>query len=271
MPPKPPPPSTALAAPQAPHPRDAFITIFGRQPVSEALATAGIDVRKVFIANGAAGAVIDRIEQHARRRGAEVERVSEGHLHRLSRNAKQDQGVAADVRNPHMSALDDALSRWRGGGYLLALDGVTNPVNVGMILRSAAGLGCAGVVLPRIGCPELTPMVIKASAGAAYRAPVWRCERLAPALDALRGHGARVFALDAGHTHPATPLPTLLAALPDGARAVFILGNESEGVSEAALQRVDGRVSIPMRGGVESLNVACAAAIVCYALHSRAA
>jgi 23S rRNA (guanosine2251-2'-O)-methyltransferase len=253
------------------HPRDAFITVFGRQPVLETLSVSQVDVRKVFLVNGAKGDVIDRIEQQARRRGVEVERVSDSHLHRISRNAKQDQGVAADVRNPLMQPLDVALSRWRGDGYVLALDGVTNPVNVGMILRSAAGLGCVGVVLPRLGCPEITPMVIKASAGAAYRAPIWRCEKLPPALDALKAQGARVLALDAGHGRATTPLPALLASASRAPqRPVFVLGNESEGISPAVTQRVDAFVSIPMTSGVESLNVACAAAIVCYALGSRA-
>lgn len=244
------------------HPRDTFITVFGRQPVLEALQSGAVDIRKVFIEHDARGGVIDRIEAEARRRGAEVERVNESFVHRISRNAKQDQGVAADVRNPKMQSLTQALSQWQGDGWLLALDGVTNPVNVGMILRSAAGLGCSGVVIPRQGCPEISPLLIKASAGVAYRAPILRCERLPQALESLKAERFSIYALDAGRTRKVTPLPQLKRA----PRAVFVLGNETTGISERTETLVDEWVGVPMQGGVESLNVACTAAILCYAL-----
>jgi 23S rRNA (guanosine2251-2'-O)-methyltransferase len=135
---------------------------------------------------------------------------------------------------------------------------VTNPGNVGMIIRTAAAFGF-GVVLPRAGSPDIGPLVVKASAGVALSAALWRCDTAESAVAALRESGFRVLGLSASAGAPVEGVAG------DDGPVALVLGNETSGVSVA----VDESVAIPMSGGVESLNVAVAAGIACYALRRR--
>jgi 23S rRNA (guanosine2251-2'-O)-methyltransferase len=138
---------------------------------------------------------------------------------------------------------------------------VTNPSNVGMVLRSATAAGLDGVLLPRRGVPAIDALVIKASAGVAFRAPVLRASTAEEGCAALRGGGFTVFGLDAGGGS------LLDAELPR--RVALVLGNETDGLSAAVRAECDGTLAIPMQGGVESLNVASAAAIAAFELFRR--
>lgn len=250
------------------HPRDAYITIYGRKPVFEALGLPDIEVDKVLLARKARGGVVDEILARAEVRGVPVQRVEPREVTRLSRNAKQDQGVVADVVAPRM----DALARWlslaeSAGGpgprcRLLVLDGLTNPQNVGMLLRTAVAAGIDGVVVPRRGCPEVGPLVVKGSAGVAFRARILRTPVAAEALALLGEHGFARLGL-------AGDAAADLFSLEIPPRAAFVLGNETAGVAAAARGQLDATVRIPMSGGVESLNVAVAGALVAYELRRR--
>ncbi len=252
------------------HPRDRFITVYGRKPVREVLEEPGLAVRRVFVARNARGEGVDLIRRTASQRGVAVLDKSAAEVSRISRRPKQDQGVAADVEAPSMRALDEYVAELGEPGEamtpaaLLALDNVTTPANVGMILRTATVLGLDGVVLPRRGCPEIGPLVIKASAGVAFRAPILRCAELSDALSECKLRGFAVYGLsDAGRA--------TLSEVRPRTRAVFVLGNETEGIGEAAAPLVDEWVRIPMARRGDSLNVASAAAIVCFALAARPA
>jgi 23S rRNA (guanosine2251-2'-O)-methyltransferase len=145
---------------------------------------------------------------------------------------------------------------------VLVLDGVNNPQNVGMIIRTAAAAGLAGVVLPRVGSPDIDPLVIKASAGVAFHAPVIRCRTGAEAAQELSQAGFRVYGLAGG-----ARTSLYAARFPD--RAAIVLGNETAGIGDEVAGWVDQWLSIPMAGGVESLNVATAAAVVSFDLVRR--
>src|SRR3954454_22128400 len=249
--------------PSAPSPKDTFITVYGRMPVLEVLQDLGLTVDKVVVAEGSRGDSLDRIRSLATRRGVEVRTASAHRVKVLAGNGKHDQGVLADVVAPRMALVEDFVQRpSEGGETVLVLDGVTNPQNVGMILRTATAAGLAGVVLPRSGSPAVDPLVVKASAGVAYRAPILRSRTAADAVRTLRGAGWRIAGLDGGAPHElyATQLPAATA---------FVLGNETDGVSQEVAELVDVWVSIPMAAGVESLNVASAAAVVCFELLRR--
>ena len=239
------------------HPRDRWITVYGRKPVLEALLDRSLAIDKLLVARGAKGDVVQGILRAAKKRGVVAQRVDPRQVTRISKNARQDQGVVADVEAPAMSALEDWLAAAPAVAHLMALDGVTTPGNVGLCIRSAAAAGLDGLVLPRSGTAGLGPLVIKASAGTAFRAPILRCSELAQGLDALKAAGFVVVALAGdgedslfGHGLPA--------------RAVFVLGSESAGVSPATRARTDRRLRIPMAAGIESLNVACAATLVAF-------
>lgn len=242
-------------------PKDRFVTVFGRKPVLEALADADLRVDKVILADNARGAAAREILDAAAARSVPVERASAHRVKVLAGNGKQDQGVLADVVAPRMRRLSDALSSGSLTSVLL-LDGITTPANVGMILRTATAAGISGIVVPRRGVASLDPLVVKASAGVAFHAPVLRCYTAEEAATALRAAGFPLFALDGSAR---TSLFT--ADLPR--RAAYVLGGETAGVSPAVRAAVTGSLSIPLTGGVESLNVASAAAVLCFELVRR--
>lgn len=246
------------AAVSEPSPRDRFVTVYGRNPVLEALADLRLTVDKLLIADNARGQGVDELVAAAGRRGVEVRRVPQRQVTRISRNSRHDQGVVADVVAPALRRLAPEVAATLSGPVLV-LDGITNPQNVGMILRTATAAGLAGVVVPRVGVADLGPLVIKASAGVAFEAPVLRCDDVSGAVETLRSAGFRVFGLAAECER------TLWDPRPYPDRAAFVLGSESGGLSID----VDEHLCIPMAGRVESLNVAVAAGVLCFELVRR--
>jgi 23S rRNA (guanosine2251-2'-O)-methyltransferase len=235
------------------------VTVYGRKPVLEVLHDARLSCHALHLAesNREQGIVRD-IRQLAEARGIPVRQHTREALARISRNGRQDQGVAIDVLCPAFRAFDQALETLPQRARLLALDGITNPQNLGMIIRSAAAGEIDGILYARRGNAALGPLVIKASAGTLYRAPLLLCDSLPGALAACRQRGMAVCALAADAEQ------SLFAYRPAGA-SVFILGNETEGVSAEARRHATDTLSIPMRNGVESLNVAVTASLIAYA------
>jgi 23S rRNA (guanosine2251-2'-O)-methyltransferase len=231
-------------------------------PVLEALLDERAVVAKVVVARTARGEAIDRILEAAAERGLRVERADAHRVTRISRNGRHDQGVVADVASPGLVELDDWLGSHPGPAHLLVLDGVTNPANVGMVIRTAVAAGLDGVVLPRAGCPDVGPLVVKASAGVALAATVLRAATAADAAHHLHGAGIDVVGLAAGAADSLWDV-----AVPP--RAALVLGNETDGVSPAVAAAVDRWCSIPVAAGVDSLNVAATAAVVAFELARR--
>jgi 23S rRNA (guanosine2251-2'-O)-methyltransferase len=152
-------------------------------------------------------------------------------------------------------ALDDF--ELRPGAVLLMLDQVTDPQNVGAILRSAAAFGAAGVVLQDRHAPKLTGALAKAAAGAVDRVAVAHVVNLARALDQLTDAGWRAVGLAGEGGRP-------LAEALDGTPTVLVLGSEGEGLRRLVAEHCDELAAIPMPGGFESLNVSAAAAVALY-------
>ncbi|WP_199432458.1 TrmH family RNA methyltransferase [Qaidamihabitans albus] len=243
-------------------PKDRFLTVYGRKPVLEALTDPGLDVDKVILADTARGPAVAELQRAAKARGVEIQRASAHRVKVLAGNGKQDQGVLADVVAPRMRPLATALAERRPPAPILVLDGITTPANVGMILRTATAAGLGGIVVPRRGVAALDPLVVKASAGVAFRSPVLRCATAADAVEQLGEAGYAVYALGAAGTESVFDVE-----LPS--RVAFVLGGESTGIGADVADLVAGWVSIPMPGEVESLNVSAAAAVVCFELVRR--
>jgi 23S rRNA (guanosine2251-2'-O)-methyltransferase len=244
-------------------PKDRFITVYGRNPVHEVLLDEDLHVDKVVIADGARGSGLREIQQAARRRGVEVQHASAERVKKLAGNGRQDQGVFADVVAPRMRPLEAALEADATSlRAVLVLDGVTTPANVGMILRSATAAGIDGIVVPRKGVASLDPLVVKASAGVAFRSPILKAFTAGEAVADLKRAGFHVVGLDAGGDDD-----LFAAHLPEP--VAFVLGSETAGLTPEVAELVDTWVSIPMAAGVESLNVSAAAAVVCFELVRR--
>ena len=168
-----------------------LMTICGRNPVLEALLRDDVQVVRLHVAEGSRGEGVDRILQLARQKGVDVRLVPAQRVAQISRNSRQDQGVAADVRTPSYGLAEDYLESPPPQFSLMALDNVTTPRNVGMAIRSATAGGMDGLILPEQGCCGIIPLVVKASAGTVFAARILRCETLAPVLErcALAGGG----------------------------------------------------------------------------------
>lgn len=251
------------AASEQRSPKDTFITVYGRRPVLEALDDHDLQVDKVVLADDLRGEPVRAILAAAQARDVRVHRASAQRVKVLAGNGRHDQGVLADVVAPRMAPVAEFLDALGpvAPASVLVLDAVTNPANVGMLLRSATAAGLDGVLLPRRGVPAIDPLVVKASAGVAFRAPVLRAATAAQGCAALRAGGFGVFGLDAGGAS------LLDAELP--ARVALVLGNETDGLSPDVRAELDATLAIPMHDGVESLNVASAGAVAAYELLRR--
>ncbi|GAA1241792.1 RNA methyltransferase [Pseudonocardia aurantiaca] len=244
-------------------PKDTFITVYGRKPVLEALDDGALRVDKVVVAEGLRGEPVQAILAAARDRGVTVQRASAHRVKVLAGNGRHDQGVLADVVAPRMAPVAEFLDGLAPGApsAVLVLDRLTNPANVGMILRSATAAGLDGVLLPRRGLPAIDPLVVKASAGVAFRAPVLRSGTVEEGCSALADAGFALFGLDASGSS------LMDADLPP--RVALVLGNETDGLTDSVRPLLDGLLAIPMHGGVESLGVASAGAVAAFELSRR--
>ena len=243
---------------------DRVLTVYGRKPVLEALQDDRLQCHALHLAdsNREAGIVKD-IRQLARAREIPLKVHTRQQLSRISKNGKQDQGVALDILCPAFRSLAEylqGLPQTTSQQRLLALDGITNPQNLGMIIRSAVAGGMDGIVWSRRGTAALGPLVIKASAGTLYRAPLLYTATLEQGLLECRGQGMEICTLEAQAEQ------TLFSHRPSG-HCVYVLGNETDGVSRRVGAIADSRLAIPMNNGVESLNVAVTASLIAYAAH----
>lgn len=237
------------------------ITVYGRRSVMEALGAETVEVLAVAAAKQG-GSFRAELEGACDARGVQLEPRPLSEINRLSGDARQDQGVAARIRLTMVMELDEYLEKIRAlpaedAVRLVALDGVTNPQNVGMIVRSVVASGMDGMLWPMQGSPWVSGLIIKSSAASVYRCPIVRTPTLADGLTALHGAGLRVVGLSMQGG------VDLFKARPP-ARAVFVVGRETEGLSREVESLLDDRVSIPMRGGIESLNAAVAASVMCF-------
>lgn len=235
-----------------------MLTIFGRKPVLEALQDARLQPYRLHLAdsNKSAG-IIEEMIQLAGQRGADVQYHDKQALSRISKNAKQDQGVALDIECEGFGDAEELLADCPQELDLMALDGVTNPQNLGMIIRSVCASPMTGLLLPEKGCARLDALVIKASAGTLFRARIFRCQDLAQTLAGFARAGAAVYGLDASAAQS-------LATLKAKPRSIFVMGNETNGLSAEVRAVCTDGLSIPMCNGVESLNVSVAASLLAF-------
>lgn len=234
---------------------DSMITFYGRNVAVEVLRDESVEIHKLHLSkSNRSDETIEEILSLAQNRGIEIKYHTKEGLSRISKNSAQDQGVAIDVRSHnyrHIGSMHEDLPE---NFRLLAMDGINNPQNLGMIIRSAAASKIDAIILPRKNSTKLSPLVMKASAGTLFKIPIYYCNDLSEILN-LKETGIITLSSHAKEDIYSLKIPK---------RAIFVLGNESEGVSDEVMRASTHQVSIPMHRGVESLNVAVTAGIVSF-------
>jgi 23S rRNA (guanosine2251-2'-O)-methyltransferase len=214
-------------------------------------------VRELYVLAGRQDARLRELIARAQREGVRVLAVEEKRLDALAGGARH-QGVAARVEAAAQPAdLHELLEGLDQPPFLLLLDGVTDPHNLGACLRSADAMGVHAVVVPKDRSAGLTPTVAKAASGAAETVPLISVTNLARAMEELKDAG--VWLLGAAGDAPQSLFEVRLEG-PIG----WVLGAEGEGMRRLTRERCDALVRIPMLGQVESLNVSVAAALCLY-------
>jgi len=236
---------------------DKVLTIYGRNAVMEALEDEAVTIHKLhFSKTNKDATLLDQMKQIAKARGIEIAYHDKQALSRISKNAKQDQGVALDIVLEHFGDQETFLTD-HDSYRIIALDGVTNPQNLGMIIRSCTAGNIDAILLPTKGAAQISPLVIKASAGTLFKMPIIQTTDLAKTLRFFQEEGANLYTLSSHAVHPYKEQSY-------SSKTIFVLGNESEGVSKKVEALCDKSIAIPMQRGVESLNVAVTASLLAF-------
>lgn len=240
-------------------------TVAGRNPVAECL-RAGVPATGLYVALGID--VDDRVNEainFASRNGIPVLEVPRTELDRVTGGAVH-QGLALQVPRFDYAHPDDLLRAATTSGrppLLVALDGVTDPRNLGAVVRSSAAFGAHGVLLPQRRSAGLTAVAWRTSAGTAARIPIGKATNLTRTLQDWASQGLMVLGLDADGSTTSDNLDLASGPL------VLVVGSEGRGLSRLVRENCDATVSIPMTGGVESLNASVAAGVVLSTIDRR--
>lgn len=237
--------------------------IIGRNPVSEAIKS-GRPIDKILIKKGRFEGSLVPIVKKAREAGIVIQEADHKKLDSIAEGGNH-QGIIAYV-SPYeyktvKDLLDDAKSK-NEPPFIIICDKITDPHNLGAILRTANCAGAHGLIIPKHGSAGLTSTAVKTAAGAAEYTPVAKVTNLASTIDSLKKEGLWIAAADMdGGSMYQTDLTGPLAV---------VIGNEGSGVSRLVKEKCDMIVSIPMHGQINSLNASVAAGVLIYeALRQR--
>lgn len=240
------------------HGRDLPETVVGRNPVVEAL-RAGVPATALYVAQGiSADERVTEIVELASRAGVALLEISRAELDRLTAGAIH-QGIALAVPPYRYADPADLLDIAAGSGQpalIVAVDGVTDPRNLGAIVRSAAAFGAHGVLVPERRSAGMTASAWRTSAGTAARIAVARCTNLARTLKEYAGAGLMIAGLDADAAVDTDSFELATGPL------VVVVGSEGRGLARLTRETCDITVSVPMAREVESLNASVAAGVV---------
>lgn len=239
-------------------------TVFGVNAILEGL-RAGRSFRRILIQRGRRGSEIAEIERTARERHIPILYEPREALDRLAETPKH-QGVIANLTEGAYRAFEDVLAdagRQPGGPFLVVLDGVEDPRNLGAIARTAEAVGAHGLILPQRRSAGVTAVAMKTSAGALSHLPVAQVVNLSRAMEQMKAAGCWLVGVDAEGE-------SIYTAIDYRTPLAIVVGHEGEGLRSSTLKACDFRVRVPMKGRVSSLNVSVAAAVVLYeALRQR--
>lgn len=230
----------------------------GRNAVAELLAS-GRRVLRIFVLDGAkAGDPLAQLASDARKRGIRVDFVARRDLDKMSERGVH-QGVVAVVEPYRYASVDEIVAAGANSdaSLVIALDHVTDPQNLGAVVRTAEVVGAAGVLVPKDRAAAMTPSALKAAAGAAEHLPVARVTNLVQSLERLKEAGYWIVGASEKARDVAWDAPL------DG-RIVLVMGAEGSGLARLTERTCDLLVRLPVRGKVDSLNVSAATAVLAY-------
>lgn len=234
-------------------PSHAPTVIYGVHPVLETIKAGKRRIDKIYVSRSPAiERDLDALPEAA---GIPIIRISADDMLSIT-GSSQHQGLAAAVGPFPYAELQDLLAQKAIlSGLALILDEIQDPANLGSILRSAECLGAAAVVLTKDRTCAITPSAEKTAAGASAHIPVARVVNLARAIDQLKASGFWVYAADSKATES-------LYGTDLTGQVALVLGSEGKGIRRLVMEKCDAAVSIPLRGNIDSLNVAQTAAIL---------
>ncbi len=237
---------------------DGLEVVAGRNPVVEVL-SGERDVERIFIADGSEGSV-SKIVALAREQGVIVDFVPKEKIDAMAPGVKH-QGVVAKVSEYKYAEMEDVFARAEASGedpFIIILDEISDPHNLGAIIRTAECAGAHGVVIPKRRAASLTQTVALSAAGAIENMPVVQVTNLARTIEELQAKGIWVGAADMdGETYYEANLTGPIA---------IVIGNEGKGVGRLVKEKCDFVLSIPMYGKINSLNASNAAAVLMYGI-----
>lgn len=231
--------------------------LYGINPVFEAVKGQRRSIDYVAIARERADRRMQQVIDACRASGVSVRFVPREELNRLAATANH-QGVVAVGRSKRYDDLDDVLARKRGEfTFLVLLDGIEDPHNLGAIIRTAESAGADGIVIPERRSANVTGTVAKASAGASESLPIARVTNMARTIEQLKERNVWVVGLDERGEQSYEEVDYRM-------NCALVLGAEGHGLHDLVRKKCDFLVSIPMLGSVPSLNVSVAAGVVLY-------
>lgn len=232
--------------------------IAGRNPVMEALKS-GVPIDKLLISKGSREGMILKLIAMAKEKGIPVVEVQRQKLEFTSGTAAH-QGVIALAAEKEYCEVEDILKRAADKGekpFIIIADGLEDPHNLGAVIRTADAAGAHGIIVPRRHSAPLSPSASKAAAGALEYMLIARVANISSTIDELKDKGIWIFGADSEGKKPYYEEDF-------NCPCAIVIGSEGFGISRLVLEKCDFTVSIPMLGGVSSLNASAAAAILMY-------
>ena len=236
--------------------------IEGRNPVIEAIKN-DREIDKIMIANGAKEGSIKKIVAMAKEKNIVIQYVDRNKLDEIS-TSHSHQGVIANVSEYRYYELDELIKTVEEKGedpFFIILDEITDPHNLGSIIRTADAVGAHGVIIPKRRSVHITPTVAKASAGAVEYVPVCKVTNIVNTIKTLKEHGLWIAAADMdGQTFYEQNLTGPIG---------LVIGSEGFGISRLVKKNCDFTVKMPMVGNVTSLNASVAGSILLYEIFKQ--
>lgn len=238
--------------------------IHGLHPIYQGLKTHPSPIKRIIISRGRNRRPLMEILRLAEERGISVQWADKDNLTRMAKTTSH-QGILAHMDEFKYVELPHIVQRWEATGekaFLLIVDGIEDPQNLGGLIRTANAFGVHGVVIPKDRATAITPIVIKASVGAAFHTPIARVTNIVSCLEFLKKRGVWILGAEAEAERPLYDCDLDL-------NLAIVIGSEGRGIRALVKKKCDFLASIPLCGEITSLNASVAGALVMYEVLRR--